>query len=229
MVKWLGVSKLVSGILDTLSVPVTTMMFGLSGQQLFMSEPDARAPRKNAAQPHTRRPPLLVRLAFDVPGEGHFFSALRAFHSRTCYGNAEKDHLVGWANSTLRFTDELPVIDLRNRAAVPSASGVVLEDPPHPTAAQRSASAPRSGAGGVLAFACVGDDLPKLQQAAAAGSLPAAAGGGAEAAEAPAAEQDLHVSQVRQHHCGRYAAAAARSTLVGATCGAERQVICVCG
>jgi hypothetical protein len=72
--------------------------------------------------------PLLIRLAFDVEGEGRFFSALQAFTSRTCYGNVSGDHLVGWANSTLRFTDELPELNLHCRTSTPIVKGVVRSD-----------------------------------------------------------------------------------------------------
>ncbi|PNH12204.1 hypothetical protein TSOC_000904 [Tetrabaena socialis] len=63
--------------------------------------------------------PLLARMAMDDPGRGqYFFSALRAFHSRTAYGNVRGDHWcalwgaagVSWQNSTLRATDQLPYI-----------------------------------------------------------------------------------------------------------------------
>lgn len=201
-VKWLGVTKFIAAALNHLSVPVTSFMFGISGQQLFMSEPEARAPGKGDRAGHEQQPPLLLRLAFDVPGEGRFFSALRLFRSRTCYGNADKDHLVGWANSTLRFTDELPVLDLRNRAGVPKARGVVLEDPPHSTATGRTTPAARRNS---LAFACLGDELPTASGGdrsggAASARVPVAstAGSGAAPAAPPAREQDSHVSQVRR-------------------------------
>ena len=54
---------------------------------------------------------------------------MQAFRTRTCYGNAANDHIVGWANSTLRYADELPELNLNDRAARPKAMGVVHEDP----------------------------------------------------------------------------------------------------
>jgi hypothetical protein len=56
-------------------------------------------------------------------------AAVQAFQTRTCYGNASNDHIVGWANSTLRYADELPELNLRDRIALPTAKGVVHEDP----------------------------------------------------------------------------------------------------
>lgn len=54
---------------------------------------------------------------------------MQAFETRTCYGNAANDHIVGWANSTLRYGDELPDLKLNCRTAHPKAKGVVHEDP----------------------------------------------------------------------------------------------------
>eukprot|EP00201_Polytomella_parva_P023317 CAMPEP_0175046440 /NCGR_PEP_ID=MMETSP0052_2-20121109/5035_1 /TAXON_ID=51329 ORGANISM="Polytomella parva, Strain SAG 63-3" /NCGR_SAMPLE_ID=MMETSP0052_2 /ASSEMBLY_ACC=CAM_ASM_000194 /LENGTH=332 /DNA_ID=CAMNT_0016310193 /DNA_START=372 /DNA_END=1366 /DNA_ORIENTATION=+ len=39
----------------------------------------------------------------------YFLSALRAFYSRSAYANRNGDHLVGWANASLRFLHQLPV------------------------------------------------------------------------------------------------------------------------
>ncbi|PSC68977.1 lipase [Micractinium conductrix] len=67
--------------------------------------------------------PLLYRLTQDCPKEGlHFMSALRAFETRTLYANSSGDHLVGWANSSLRRLAELPAKSGRG-------AGVVREDP----------------------------------------------------------------------------------------------------
>ena len=54
---------------------------------------------------------FLLQLAFDIEKGPQFISGLAAFASRTCYANADGDHLVGWANSSLRFLDELPKLD----------------------------------------------------------------------------------------------------------------------
>jgi len=63
-----------------------------------------------------------------VQGHGHFYSALKAFKTRTCYASAGNDHLVGWGNSSLRFTTQLPDLRLMDRTAVPTAKGVVRAD-----------------------------------------------------------------------------------------------------
>lgn len=43
-----------------------------------------------------------------APQQGYFYSALEAFETRTAYANSSGDHLVGWANSSLRAMHELP-------------------------------------------------------------------------------------------------------------------------
>ena len=209
LVKWLSKSRSIASLLDRVTVPVTGLMFGLSGQQLFMTEPEASQARKTAKPQPGAKPPLLLRLAFDVPGEGYFFSALRAFHSRTCYGNVGRDHLVGWANSTLRFTAELPQLNLHDRAAVPTAKGVILEDPPNPSAEPRGAAAQGSSSCRDLPALLAGDELPLECQAdvplcsptagagegAGEGALASATGVGGPGAGA-ATGQDTHVCQV---------------------------------
>ena len=60
--------------------------------------PNPRTPAASALQ---------VRLARDEP-DAPFLSALAAFASRTAYANSGGDHLVGWANSSLRRVDQLP-------------------------------------------------------------------------------------------------------------------------
>lgn len=54
---------------------------------------------------------FLLQLAFDVHAGPQFIRALQAFASRTCYANADGDHLVGWANSSLRSQRALPALD----------------------------------------------------------------------------------------------------------------------
>lgn len=98
-------------MLQQLAVPVSAAAFGRTGKQFFLSDRDGG------------RPPLLYRLSQDHPEEGlHFMSALHAFETRTVYSNVSGDHLVGWANSSLRAVDELPVIKIKGR-------GVVRADP----------------------------------------------------------------------------------------------------
>lgn len=40
--------------------------------------------------------------------QGYFHSALAAFETRTAYANRSGDHLVSWANSSLRSLPQLP-------------------------------------------------------------------------------------------------------------------------
>ncbi|GLC52657.1 hypothetical protein PLESTB_000654200 [Pleodorina starrii] len=79
-----------------------------------------------AGPPSTAPLPLLYRMTQDEPERGlYFYSALASFASRTAYANTDGDHLVGWANSSLRFMHQLPT--LAPEAA--RARGVVLQDP----------------------------------------------------------------------------------------------------
>ncbi|KAI8469034.1 MAG: putative serine esterase-domain-containing protein [Monoraphidium minutum] len=72
-------------------------------------------------------PPLLFQMTQDVPSKGlYFYSALAAFKTRTAYANTDGDHLVGWANSSLRPLSGLPPLP---PDAARAARGVVLEDP----------------------------------------------------------------------------------------------------
>ncbi len=72
-------------------------------------------------------PPLLFRLATDC-NEGPYLSALRAFKTRTAYANCSGDHLVGWANSSLRWPHDLQGLHLSPQLR---RRGVVREDPLH--------------------------------------------------------------------------------------------------
>ncbi|KAG2494610.1 hypothetical protein HYH03_007375 [Edaphochlamys debaryana] len=86
--------------------------------------------------------PLLVRLAMDCPDRGeYFFSALRAFATRACYGNVKGDHWVSWENATVRPTSKLPAIDPH---AVRHGRGVVHEDPVE-AGAVRPGHSPKAG------------------------------------------------------------------------------------
>lgn len=94
------------------SAPFAATAFKRTGQQFFLLDRDQS------------KPPLLYRLSQDWPEEGKlFFSALAAFETRTVYANRSGDHLVGWANSSLRQLHALPEI------SIPKGCGVVREDP----------------------------------------------------------------------------------------------------
>ena len=66
---------------------------------------------------------LQVRMTQDIPGDGYYFSAIKAFITRTAYANIRGDQMVGWANSSLRFLKDLPDVSrIKGR-------GIVLETP----------------------------------------------------------------------------------------------------
>ena len=66
---------------------------------------------------------LQARMTQDIPGDGYYFSAVKAFITRTAYANIRGDQMVGWANSSLRAPKDLPdVSNIRGR-------GIVLEAP----------------------------------------------------------------------------------------------------
>jgi hypothetical protein len=83
----------------------------------------------SGATPLSEPTSLLLRLACNDPKPSgpHYLSALAAFRSRTVYANSDGDHLVGWANSSLRFQQELPELDAHKECS--KVCGVALEDP----------------------------------------------------------------------------------------------------
>lgn len=100
-------------IFDLFAAPVTKLMYGQSGVDLFLEDGCPSAD------------PVIVRLVRDVPGEGNFFSALSQFRIRVCYANAVGDALVGWANASIRKKEELP----RKQCDDLQYMGVVHESP----------------------------------------------------------------------------------------------------
>ena len=132
LVRWLRPPAALAAALDG---PVAATM-GRTGRQFFLRDgggggggsgrrmqggvaggDDAAA--TTTAPPH---PPLLVRMAQATPGDLPFLPALAAFAYRAAYANSSGDHLVGWANASLRYTDELP--DL---GGLPGGTGVILD------------------------------------------------------------------------------------------------------
>ncbi|KAG2488152.1 hypothetical protein HYH03_013295 [Edaphochlamys debaryana] len=150
---WVAGAPPVQKVLQVLSVPTAGLMFRRTGRQFFMADAPASASSSSpaaaaaAAAPRGRGlstaqagaragggsaaaagadGPLLFRMTQDDPARGeYFYSALASFASRTAYANTDGDHLVGWANSSLRFMHQLP--RLPPQAA--QARGVVLQDP----------------------------------------------------------------------------------------------------
>ena len=72
---------------------------------------------------HICKHALQVRMTQDIPGDGYYFSAVKAFITRTAYANIRGDQMVGWANSSLRAPKDLP--DVSNI----KGKGIVLETP----------------------------------------------------------------------------------------------------
>lgn len=66
-------------------------------------------------------------MATDCTGEGYFFSAIKSFRTHTAFANAMNDHIVSWANSSLRWGEDLP--KLEGSANDPPKTGILLEDP----------------------------------------------------------------------------------------------------
>uniref|UniRef100_A0A061RZM0 Alpha beta-hydrolases superfamily protein n=1 Tax=Tetraselmis sp. GSL018 TaxID=582737 RepID=A0A061RZM0_9CHLO len=84
------------------AAPVSEMLYGRTGQQLWLQD---------AAEGSDAGRPLIERMASWDPEDGHFLRSLAAFSSRTAYANVSGDHLVGWANSSLRSGSQLPPVD----------------------------------------------------------------------------------------------------------------------
>ncbi|KAF8063649.1 IPK2 [Scenedesmus sp. PABB004] len=128
-VGWTGGLPLLGGplyrLLADIAGPTASLIFRATGRQFFMLDGTTTTTR-GGADAGTARLPLLLQLTMDCPDRGlYFYSALTSFESRTCYANTDGDHLVGWANSSLRALAELPPLP----PTASAAKGVVLEDP----------------------------------------------------------------------------------------------------
>ena len=137
LIAWMGQGSRLQHIAGALAPRMTTLLCHRTGRQLFLTDAalpsgqtfGSQPPQPAAAscsQPQPEQVPLVVQLAFDVEGGLQFRSALAAFRSRTCYANADGDHLVGWANSSLRAASALPTFDAHAPGA--SKTGVVHAD-----------------------------------------------------------------------------------------------------
>jgi len=131
LIAWLRGSAATRGATDALAGRVSGRVaarLGRTGAHFFMSDDPTN--------------PLLLRMTRDGPGEGEAWaSGLQAFATRTTYANSGGDHLVGWANASLRHPRDLP--DLSD---APAGRGVVRDDGRAAAfggAADARASAPR--------------------------------------------------------------------------------------
>lgn len=125
LISWVSavpaIGGLVGGVVSELAAPVSGVALGRAGLQFFLMDGQQGQQAPGSGSLPAQQQPLLYRLSRDEPESGlHFLSALRAFESRTLYANSSGDHLVGWANSSLRRLEELPRKD-------GSGAGVVRE------------------------------------------------------------------------------------------------------
>jgi len=106
LLEWAGMVPLVQQTMCSVAAPVTGLVLGLTGKQFFLQDTGT----KSDSGPFSGRQPLIEALAYDHPADDlYFFSALQAFQTRTAYANVRGDHLVSWANSSLRFAEQLPI------------------------------------------------------------------------------------------------------------------------
>ncbi|KAL4425732.1 hypothetical protein ABPG75_009748 [Micractinium tetrahymenae] len=129
LISWVSavptIGGLVGSVVSELAAPVSAIALGRAGLQFFLMDGQQQGQQSagSGASSPAKQLPLLYRLSQDEPESGlHFMSALAAFETRTLYANSSGDHLVGWANSSLRRLRELPRRDGRG-------TGVVREDP----------------------------------------------------------------------------------------------------
>lgn len=108
-----GMEHLLKPVFGVFAAPVTRLMYGKSGRNLFLEDGDGYADA------------VIMKLVHDIPGEGFFFSALAEFRLRVCYANAVGDALVGWANASIRRKEDLPLKQCDNLEYM----GVVHEAP----------------------------------------------------------------------------------------------------
>ena len=121
--------------LRAISPTVAGALFRRTGKQFFLEDGEGGGQEGGDAAAL----PLLCRMARDDAARGLFFaSALASFRTRTAYANVSGDHLVGWANASLRPVGELPPLPSGGGAlaakSAPSSSSscryIVREDPP---------------------------------------------------------------------------------------------------
>lgn len=104
----------VGGLLDSLAPGIASAFLGKSGAEFF---------HRDDVDDHS----IMYRMSFDHENEKELYvSSLRRFRTRTVYANISGDHLVGWANSSLRTQEEQSNL---NKLLDETAIGVVREDP----------------------------------------------------------------------------------------------------
>lgn len=103
LLTWTQNVPLIGSLLGSLAVPVSSQMFKMAGREFFLEDDEHE--------------PIIAKLA-----SGEYIEGLKAFRTRTAYANKSGDHLVSWANASIRRLEELPKLEgVRGL-------GVVLED-----------------------------------------------------------------------------------------------------
>ena len=92
--------------LEKAAVPFAGMFLKRTGEHFFLKD---GLPLEQAVQ-NVDAGPLLFRMCHDC-AEAPYLSALRAFHTRTCYANVSGDYLVAWANSAICHPSVLKTLE----------------------------------------------------------------------------------------------------------------------
>lgn len=138
LVRWLNAVGL-GFATSRLSEPFSARAFGESGRQFFFRDGDDStppivyrlafdqgaggeegaekpAPKGGRGEAERGDPPGGAEGAGAVGSRAFFFGALASFETHTAYANRGGDHLVGWANASIRNLDQLPEINTRSEA-----------------------------------------------------------------------------------------------------------------
>ncbi|PNH09122.1 hypothetical protein TSOC_004283 [Tetrabaena socialis] len=181
----------------------------------LFGSPDNWSVIREQLQQHLDTGAVVLHASQDDPQRGlYFYSALAAFASRTAYANTDGDHLVGWANSSLRFMHQLPTLP----PEAGRARGVVLEDPllaafdvrQQPDPAPHSATGPgwgdvpidmprrAEGSRDASPTAAATRPRPAPSSAAAPSAAAAAGSGGSSSAAASAAMAEMMLQRLQR-------------------------------
>lgn len=190
-------------LLQSVAKPFVATFMKRTGQQFFMHDTDED------------QQPLLVRMSQDSAENGYFLAALNSFVTRTCYANAGGDHLVGWANSSIRHPDELPVISPETRLR-----GVIREDPlqaalhpQHAEAFSKHAADRNTGGSEHGIVQSPAEEQQSLADASQAGSTQHQCSSGADAAP-ETQSQSQSQQQQKQQKAGSTVSSSANALLV---------------
>lgn len=96
--------------LERAAVPFAGMFLKRTGQHFFLKD---GLPLELAVN-DVDAGPLLFRMCHDC-ADAPYLSALKAFHTRTCYANVSGDYLVAWANSAICHPSVLKTLERLER------------------------------------------------------------------------------------------------------------------